>query len=264
MEIVVCIKQVPDTETKINLLDDASGIVTEGIKYVLNPYDEYAVEEALRLKERFGGTVTLVCVGPERAIEAIRMALAMGADKAIHVVVDKAEHLDSLAVGQLTAAAVKQVPYDIILCGKQAVDYDWAQAPQILAELLGLPQATVINKLEIADDGKSVTAYRKVEGGAREVLELSLPAVIAAEKDLNQPRYPSLPGIMKAKRKEVKKLSPAELGVELAAISADAARVKVHRYSLPPLKPPGRKLEGELEEVTRNLVRLLREEAKVI
>jgi electron transfer flavoprotein beta subunit len=266
VNIVVCLKQVPDTETKIKITPEADGIVEEGIKWVMNPYDEYAVEEALKLKERFKGesTVTIVSIGPKRALEAIRTALAMGADKAVHVDDPALTGSDSYTTAKALAAALKEVPYDIILFGKQAVDDDCAQVAQSLAELLDLPQAMVIEKLEVADDGKKATAYRRIEGGAKEMLEVPLPAIIAAEKGLNEPRYASLPGIMKAKSKEVKNLDLAALGLSASEVGAEGAKVKILKYSLPPEKQPGKKLEGEPEETAKELVKLLREEAKAI
>ncbi|UCD84366.1 MAG: electron transfer flavoprotein subunit beta/FixA family protein, partial [Deltaproteobacteria bacterium] len=241
-------------------------IVEEGIKWVMNPYDEFAVEEALQLKEKFKGdsTVTIVSLGPQRAIEAIRTALAMGADKGVHIDDPALAGSDSFTVAKALAAALKDIPYDIILCGKQAVDDDCAQVPQSLAELLDLPQAMVVEKLEVADDGKKATAYRRIEGGAKEVLELTLPAVIAAEKGLNEPRYASLPGIMKAKSKEVKNLDLAALGMSAGDVGVEGSKGKILKYMLPPEKQPGKKIEGEPEETAKELVKLLREEAKII
>lgn len=266
MNIIVCMKQVPDTEAKIKPTPEGDGIVEEGIKWVMNPYDEYAVEEALRLKEKFKGesTVTIVSIGPKRVLEAIRTALAMGVDKGAHIDDPALTGSDSYNTAKVLAAALKDIPYDIILFGKQAVDDDCAQVPQGLAEFLDLPQAMVIEKLEVADDGKKATAYRRIEGGAKEVLEISLPAIIAAEKGLNEPRYASLPGIMKAKSKEVKNLDLAALGLSASEVGAEGAKVKILKYSLPPEKQPGKKIEGEPEETAKELVKLLREEAKIV
>ncbi len=266
VNIIVCMKQVPDTEAKIKPTPEGDGIVEEGIKWVMNPYDEYAVEEALRLKEKFKGesTVTIVSIGPKRALEAIRTALAMGADKSIHIDDPALTGSDSYNTAKVLAAALKDIPYDIILFGKQAVDDDCAQVPQGLAEFLDIPQAMVVEKLEVADDGKKATAYRRIEGGAKEVLEISLPAIIAAEKGLNEPRYASLPGIMKAKSKEVKNLDLAALGLSAGEVGAEGAKVKILKYSLPPEKQPGKKIEGEPEETAKELVKLLREEAKIV
>lgn len=258
MKIFVCIKQVPDTETKIKLRPDASGIDAAGVKWVMNPYDEYAVEEAIKLKEGGKATnVTVITVGPKaRAVEALRTALAMGADDAI--VVDAGEDLDPATAAKGLAGAIKaEGEFKLVLTGKLAIDDNAASVSQILAEHLGVPHATVVSKLEIGDG--SATAERETEGGTREVLQMKLPAVIAANKGLNMPRYASLPGIMKAKKKTVK-----ELTLEGVGASAGDARIKMKGFQLPPEKPPVKVLSGDLAAQAQTLVKLLREEAKVI
>lgn len=263
MNIVVCIKQVPDTESKIKVKPDGSGIATEDIKYVMNPYDEFAVEEALKIKEKAAGsTVTIVSMGPKRAMEAIRTALAMGADKGVHLDDPAFEDSDSLTTAKALAAALKDVPHDLILCGKQAVDNDCSQVVQALAEVLNLPHATIVTKLEVGDGG--VVASREIEGGAVEVLELPLPCVIGAQKGLNEPRYASLPGIMKAKKKEVKPVAVADLGMSAGDVGKDGSKIKMENFTLPPEREAGKKFEGEVEEIVPQVVKLLREEAKAI
>lgn len=265
MKIVVCLKQVPDTETKIQLKEDGSGIVEQGIKYVVNPYDEYAVEEGIKLKEKFGGEVTIVCLGPDRATEAIRTALAMGADKGVHLNDPLFKGSDSYATAKILAKAISQLSYDIILTGKQAVDWDNSQVFSYLAEFLNLPQASVVVGLEVASDFKSATAKRETEGGEKEIIELPLPAIIACQKDLNTPRFPSLPGIMKAKKKEIKKMGLADLGLSEDEVGIKGSRVKISNYALPPERKAGKIIEGEEpQEVCEKLVKLLREEAKII
>lgn len=265
MNIIVCLKQVPDTETRIQLKDDGSGIVEEGIKYVVNPYDEYAVEEGIKLKEKFGGEVTVLCLGPDRATEAIRTALAMGADKGIHLNDPLFAGSDSYATAKILAKVFSQLQYDIILTGKQAVDQDNSQVFSCLAEFLNLPQVSVVMELEVAPDSKSAKAKRETEGGEKEIIELPLPAIIACQKDLNTPRFPSLPGIMKAKKKEIKKMSLADLGMSEDEVGVKGSKVKISNYTLPPERKAGMIIEGEEpEEVCEKLVKLLREEAKII
>jgi len=265
VNIVVCIKQVPDTETKIQINSDGSGIVTEGIKYVVNPYDEYALEEGVRLKEKFGGEVTVISLGPERAKEAIRNCLAVGADKGIHLNDPSFEGSDSYVTAKILAKAISEIPYDIILTGKQGVDFDNSQVFAYLAEFLNIPYVSVVVGLELSSDLKSATAKREGEGGEKEMIQIPLPAIIAAQKDLNQPRYASLPGIMKAKKKEIKNLTLSDLGLSPDEVGERGSRVKVKNYSLPPERKAGQIIQGEdPTEVCEILVKLLREEAKII
>lgn len=265
MNIVVCIKQVPDTETKIKLKSDFSGIETEGIKYIINPYDEFAIEEALRIKDRFGqGVVTLITVGPSRATEALRTGLAMGADEAIHINDPFFEGCDQFITAKALAAAIKNINYDLILCGRQAIDDDSAQVYAYLAEFLDLPFVSFVIKLDISQDKKSLVAHRVIEGGSFEVVESSLPAIIAATKGLNEPRYASLPGIMKAKKKEIKILKASDLGFANGDDGSRESKIKIKKYHYPPERKPGRIIDGEPEACVKELVRLLREEAKVI
>jgi electron transfer flavoprotein beta subunit len=256
VNIIACVKQVPDTESQIKVKPDGSGIDETGIKWVMNPYDEFGVEEALKLKEKFGGEVTIVSVGPARAIETIRTALAMGGDKAIHINDPAVEGADAYTTASLLAAAIKAVPYDIIFCGQRAIDDDSGQVGAILAELLDIPQVTLVTKLDV--DGSSVKAIRPIEG-AQLLIESSLPVVITAQKGLNEPRYASLPGIMKAKKKPVDVKDAASLGVTIAV------KARVEKMVPPPARPPGKIIGGEDPAAkAKELAKLLREEAKVI
>jgi electron transfer flavoprotein beta subunit len=256
VNIVACVKQVPDTETLIKVKPDGSGIDETGIKWVMNPYDEFGVEEALKLKEKFGGDVTIVSVGPARALETIRTALAMGADKGIHINDPALEGADAYNIASALAAAIKGIPYDIIFCGQRAIDDDSGQAGSVLAELLGIPQVTFVTKLDV--EGKSIKVIRPIEG-AQLLIESSLPCVVTAQKGLNEPRYASLPGIMKAKKKPVDVKDAAGLGITVAP------KAKVAKTLPPPARPPGKIICGEEPaEKARELARLLREEAKVI
>jgi len=259
MNIVVCVKQVPDTEAPIRIRGDGRGIEESGLNFVINYYDEHGVEEALRIKERAGGTVTLVTAGPARAAEALRAGLAMGADQAIHIQDPALDGADHLALARVLAAAIRTLPCDLVLCGKLATDDNAAIVGPAVAEFLGLPQATAVTKLELAD-GKA-TVHREVEG-AVEVLEVALPAVVTVERGINEPRYPSLPGIMKAKRTPIAVKTAAGLGLD--ASGAGASRVELVGLVPPPKRQAGRVLEGEPAEVVKELVRVLHEEAKVL
>jgi electron transfer flavoprotein beta subunit len=257
VNIVVCIKQVPDTEAQIRIRADGRGIDEAGLNFVLNFYDEHGVEEALRIKERAGGTVTLVTAGPARAVEALRAGLAMGADAAIHIQDPALATLDHIGTARVLAAAIKAVPCDLVLCGKLATDDNAAIVGPAVAEFLGLPQATAVTKLELGEG--TATAHRELEG-AVEVLEVRLPAVITVERGINEPRYPSLPGIMRAKRTPITTRSLADLGLATPA----APHVELLGLTPPPKRQAGRRLEGEPAAVVQALVRALREEAKVL
>lgn len=258
MQIAVCIKQVPDTETKIKLNTDSSGIDPAGIKWIVSPFDEFAIEEALRLKEKNAGAqVTVYTVGPARVVEALRTALAMGADNAVHV--DAPEAADSTQVAKGLAAAIQKDATNpqFILFGKEAIDDGAAQVAQMTSVFLGLPSATVVLSLET--NGNTSKCRREVEGGTVEVIELSNPCVVAAQKGLNEPRYASLPNIMKAKKKEVKTYKLADLGVAESEL-----KIKYKNFQLPPPKQAGRKIEGDVAAQSAALVKALREEAKVV
>ena len=258
MKIGILIKQVPETETKIRVKGDGSGIETDGIKFIVNPYDEYAIEEALKTKEKAGaGEAVLVSLGPARVTEALRTGLAMGADRAIQID-DGGIPLDTFVTAKILAEAVRQEGFDLIFCGKQAIDDDAAQVPPIVAELLNIPHVMVIEKFELTGDKKGALIHRRVGGGAKEVYEVGFPALFGCEKGLNTPRYASLPGIMKAKSKPLAVLKATDL-------SGDAKPRTVNvNYRRPPERKPGRVLKGEPAEQVKELVRLLREEAKAI
>lgn len=255
MKIGVLVKQVPDTETKIKIRTDGKGIEEGEVKWVINPYDEYAVEEALRLKEKAGGEVVIVSAGPARVTEAIRQALAMGADRGIRIDTTGLE-LDPYTTAVVLAAAAKKESFEIIFAGKQAVDDDSAQVLIGVAEKLGWPHVTPVEKFTLT--AQTATLQRPVAGGTKEMIDASLPVVVGCEKGLNEPRYASLPGIMKAKSKPVAELKAADL------LGAEKPKLTVSKYSLPPERKAGKIIPGEPEDAAAELVRLLREEAKVI
>jgi electron transfer flavoprotein beta subunit len=231
---------------------------------VVNPYDEFALEEALRWQEKFGGKVTLVCLGPERARESVLKGLAMGADEVYHLSDPAFLGGDAFATARALAAAIQKLGgYDAIFCGKQGVDEDNAAVGIMLAELLNLPHVSVVTKLDIADDGKSARAEREIEGG-REVVEASLPVVITAQKGLNEPRYPSFRGIRQARSKPYTLWSVADVGLDASAVGIPGAKARVIDILPPPDRPSGRVIPGEPADAAHEVVRLLREEAKVI
>lgn len=262
MNIFVCVKQVPDTETKITPTADGSFIETSSIKWIMNPYDEFAVEQALLVKAANpAANVTVVRVGSVKDTEALRTAMAMGADEAI--LVEAADNLDSYSIAKALKGAIEKSGKkpDMILTGKQAIDDDALQVPQILAQMLDLPSVSVIVGFELS--GTTVKAKREIEGGALEVYNVDAPALFAANKGLNTPRYASLPGIMKAKKKPLAQYSLGDVGVS----DADR-RVKYSGFKLPPEKPAGKKFDAtdaaKQAEVVAQVVGLLRTEAKVI
>lgn len=257
MNIYICIKQVPDSETKIKLSGDSSGIDPAGIKWVISPFDEIAVEEGLRLREKNpGSTVTVLSCGPSRVTESIRTALAMGADNGVHI--ELPENADNNMVAKALAGALKkEAKVDIVFTGKEAIDDGSAQVTQLMAEYLDYPHVTVAVALEYA--AGSVKCKREIEGGAYEMVQVQLPAVIAGQKGLNEPRYASLPNIMKAKKKEIKVLKAAEVGVSDADL-----KIRFKNYQLPPPKQAGKKIVGDAATQAKELVRLLHEEAKVV
>jgi len=251
VKILVTVKRVPDPETTIRVKPDGSGIVTDNIKYVINPFDEIAIEEGLRIKEKLGGSeVVLASIGTKVVSEQLRTGLAMGADRALLVLCD--QELDSLAVSRILAKLVERENPQLVLMGKQAIDDDANQAGQMLAALLDWPQATFASQVELAADQKSVQVIREVDGGL-ETVGFALPGVITADLRLNEPRYASLPGIMKARKKEIKEIPVAELGVDISP------RLKIHKVD-----PPAKKEAGKKVETVQELLDLLHTEAKVI
>jgi len=261
VKIGVFLKQVPDTETKIRITADGDGIETGDIKWIVNPYDEFAVEAGLRLKESAGGEVVIVSLGAARTLDAARTALAMGADRAVILDDDGFSGGDALATGKALAKVVEKEGLDVVFAGRQAIDSDDTQVPQVVAGLLSWPHATWITSFE--HDGDSATIKRAIGGGTVEVAKVRLPAVFTCNKGLNEPRYASLPGIMKAKSKPVARYSPADLDLD-GEVGADGSAVRLFNYHMPPPRPEGRILEGETTDQVKELVRLLREEAKVL
>lgn len=260
MKIAVCVKSVPDTETNIQTNDDKSNISLDGVKFITSPYDEYAIEEALKIKEKHGGETVAISVGGSEVTDVLRDSLARGIDSAIHVNDPDLEWLDPLSVGEVLAAVIKDGGYDVVLTGQQGVGGDNNQVPSILAELLDVAQATMVVKLEI-EEGK-FKAEREIEG-AHETVEGSLPCVVSAQKGLNEPRYPSIKGVMAARRKTIDTKDAEALGIK-GKVGGDSRKVVLKEMKLPPQRSGGKILEGEAADQAKELIQLLRQEAKVL
>ncbi len=260
MEIIVLLKQVPATESLIVIADDGVSIKTDDIKWVINPYDEFAVEEALRIKEAHGGSVTILSAGPDKTAEAIRTALAMGADKGLLINDPAVEDLDGLGTARVLAAALKKIPFDLIIAGQRAVDDDNYLVGPATAEFLGIPHISMVIGQEISD--KKIKCQRTVEGGTV-TLEASLPLLFTTQRGLNEPRYASLPGIMKAKKKPLEMQTLGD--IDLDASQLGDPLIKIKALKAPPERKAGIMISGDSPEAkAAELVRLLHEEAKVL
>jgi electron transfer flavoprotein beta subunit len=256
----VFVKRVPDTESKIKINHNTNSINEEGLNFVLSPYDEYAVEEALQIKEAKGGQVTVFSVGSEETQTILKKCLAMGADEAVLIKDDAGETFDGLRTAKIIAQVLKTkyTEFDLLLFGKQSVGADNAQVPSMLAAILNLPQVNVVTKLEI--EGNTGSALREIEG-AREKVTFLLPAVISAQKGLNEPRYETLKGIMAAKRKEIPVVTLEELGIQPDEL---AVQIELIKMESPPVKESGQIIEDEPGEAAKKLAEFLRQDAKVI
>jgi electron transfer flavoprotein beta subunit len=256
----VFIKRVPDTESKIRIDHENNRIIEDGLSFVMSPYDEYAVEEALQIREARGGSVTVFLVGPEEARVILKKALAMGADEAVLIRDDAPESYDGLRTARIIAETLKQKypEYSLLLFGKQSMGADNAQVPAMVAEMLGLPQVNVVTRLEL--EGNSGNALREIEG-ASERITFPLPAVVSAQKGLNEPRYETLKGIMMAKRKQIPVITTAELGLTEEQL---APQLTIVRMESPPAREAGKIIEEEAAEAARQLVDFLHNQAKVV
>ena len=248
VKLVVAVKQVPDTEASIRIAPGEAKIDLSGVNMILNPYDEYAVEEALKLRDAHGGEVWAVTVGPDSAVDVLRTAIAMGVNDAVHI--KAAEGLDPFATATLLAEQIKKMDADLVLLGKMAIDDAQMMVGPMLAELLGVPVVTRVSRLEVADG--RLKAERDVEGG-HETLEAPLPAVVTAEKGLNEPRYPSLKGKMMAKKKVIETIEAGEV----------EKRETVVGLNYPPSRS-GTKILGEGVDAVPELVRIIRDELKLV
>jgi electron transfer flavoprotein beta subunit len=257
MKVMVCLKQVPHQDTKLDVRADGRWIQEDNIKFEINSYDTYALEEALQIKDGAADTeVCVVSIGPDRVTQALRTALGMGADRAIHVNDADAHASDSLGAAKVIAAIAKEESPDLILTGLMSEDSNFAALPPMLAELLDIPSATGVLATELSDG--AIRVERELEGGAVEVVDLPTPAVIAVQTGLNQVRYASLKGIMQAKKKPVDVKTAADLGVG-DQVGASAAKVKVDKIYSPPKSDSAEILEGGTDEVVAGLLGKIKE-----
>ncbi len=261
MRIVTIVRRVPDSRAPIRPLADGSGIDAAGLRYVCDPFDEFGVELAVRLREGRSDVAEILALGagPADVVEVLRFAAAMGADRAAHVPSDAAAQDEILGAALLADAIRREAggSPDLILCGKQAIDNDSGELGPALAEMLDLPHVGAVTRVEVASDGRSLRAHRRVEG-AEEVIETSLPALLTCEKGLVEPRHPPLPRLMKAKKQPVETVTSGDGAAQVRS------GVRIERIAPPPGRPPCRFLEGPPETMARELVRLLREEARVL
>ncbi|MBU1862520.1 MAG: electron transfer flavoprotein subunit beta/FixA family protein [Candidatus Omnitrophica bacterium] len=257
MKIIVCIKQVPDT-TDVRINPETNTLIREGVASIINPFDMYAIEEGLRLKEKVGGAVTIISMGPPQAEEALREAISLGADDAV-LVSDRAfAGSDTWATSFILAAAIKKLGYDFIICGKQAIDGDTAQVGPGIAAHLDIPQITFVRKIEEIKE-KEIIAERMNEEGY-DTIQSPLPCLITVVKEINEPRLPSLRGKMKAKKAEIKKLTNADLGLEPNDIGLEGSPTVVNKIFTPSVREGGQILEGEVPDICGKLVTLLKSE----
>ena len=262
MDIIILLKQVPDTETLVQIDTNGISVKTENIKWVMNPYDELAVEEALRIKADHGGTVTALSLGPQRSVEAIRTSLAMGVDKGVLIKDDSLAGRDALGTALILATAIKEIPFDLIIAGQRAVDNDNGQVGSAVAEFLDIPLVSMVVETSVTPD--KIICTRETEGGTMNI-EMDLPGLFTAQRGLNEPRYASLPGILKAKKKplEIKNLTDFALSAE--DLEPNQAKARIIALKTPLARKPCKIISAEsCQEKAATLVTLLHEEAKVL
>lgn len=265
MNIAVCIKQVPDTEARLRVGKDGRSLDDEDLRYVINESDEHAIEEALQIAEKTGGEVVVISLGPERVKEALRKALALGAARAVHLVDDAFQNGDAAATARALAAAIqKEKNIGLVLTGSQSDDVGYGSTASMVAGHLGWPQAWLVMGVELEDGNGSAKVTREMESGMNEVFRLQLPAVIEVQAGINHPRYASLKGIMKAKRKPMALLSPQELGLEEDQVGLAGSRIEVVDIGFPDTGEGAEMLEGDAASVARTLVQKLQNDARVL
>ena len=263
MNIIVCIKQVLDTGATIQILEKK--ISSPGSPLIMNPYDEFAVEEAVRIKAALpDSNITVISLGPESVKETLKRALAMGADHAIHLSDPLFEGLGNLQVAKILGKAIEKKPFDLVLCGRQAVDDDMAQVGPALAVFLKIPFLTIVTKINFSENFQNADITRQVEGGSEVRKNVALPFLVSCQKGLNDPRLPSLKGIMAAKKKEIKKLSSSDLDLDLDLLDPHKKYLKEVKLCLPPERKKGIILGGSDVEKAKQLVKIIREEEKII
>ena len=263
MKIIVCIKQVLDTGAKIEMQGEK--VVASGSPYIINPYDEFALEEAIRIKSALPDSeITVFSLGPESVEEALKRALAMGADHAIHISDPLFNGLDSSFTVKILAKAIQKYSFDLVLCGRQAVDDDMAQVGPALAVLLNIPFITIVTKIQFSENFQTADITRQIEGGSEIQKNRSLPFLVTCQKGLNEPRFPSLKGIMAAKKKEIQKISASDLQLDAKFLDPHNNKLQEMKLSLPPERKKGTILEGADEDITKQLVAIIREEEKIV
>ena len=264
MRIAVCIKQVPDTEARLRISKDGRWVDEEDLPFVINESDTYALEEGLRLAEATDGEVIVISLGPSRVKEALRKALALGASRAIHLLDDAFQGGDAVSTGRALAAAVAQQEVDLVLSGSQSDDAGFGSTASMVAGHVGWPHAWLVMGVELDEGGSSAQVTREMESGMNEVFRLQLPAVIEVQAGINHPRYASLKGIMKAKKKPLDTPSPADLGLDPADLGAAGARLEVLEVSFPSSGEGAQMIEGDAASMAATLVEKLRNEARVL
>lgn len=257
MNIIVCIKQVPDT-TQVKIDPQTNTLIREGVQSIINPFDTYAIEEAVRLKEKYDGKVTVVTMGPPQAQEALREAISLGCDDAV-LICDRAfAGSDTLATGYTLASAIRKIKdFDIILCGKQASDGDTAQVGPGIATQLDIPQITYVKKIEKIEDNR-LTAERMTEEGF-DIIQTSLPCLLTVVKEINEPRLPSLKGKMRAKKAEILTLKAIDLDVDETQLGLTGSPTWVSKIFTPPPRPKGKMFEGDPEQAATELISFLKD-----
>ena len=278
MKILVIVRQTPDTEAKIQANASGNGIETSDMKWILNPFDEFAVEEAVQIKEALGSELVILTVGPERSVEALRTALAMGGDSSIHIRDENFGDMDSFALAKVIASKIKSMgDVDLILAGKKWIDEESGQVAIQVAEELGIPQATLATRVAVDEGARKVKVQSEIEGGQR-IVELAFPALITCERGINEPRYASLPGIMKAKKKPLEEvlidsINLEEIGLTQEGLGVGGSRMKVDNIDIPVITRSLNIIKGEkadtveaeeVQKASENLAKLLREEAKIL
>jgi len=258
MDIIVCVKRVPDTsEAEVVIAKDGRSIEEKGLVFDINEWDKYAVEEAVLLKEKFGGSVTAIAMGPEEVEDTLRRCLATGADSAIRLTDRAFEGSDALATARILSQAIKDLKFDLVFTGAQTSDDGYGQVGPVIAEFLGIPYATLVTQVKVMD-GK-VRVHRELEGGLEEVDEVQLPALLTIQTGINEPRYVSMMGIRRASQKEIKVLDLPALGLKEEEVGEGGSKVREERLFLPPITKETEILEGEPEEVAMKLASIIKD-----
>ena len=258
MNIIVCIKRVPET-TDADVFIDKTGkdIDKSGLAFDLNEWDSYAIEEAILLKEKLGGTVTVISMGGEDSNESLRKCLAMGADDAVRLTDPAFNGSDGYATARILAETIRKIPYDLILTGTQAEDDGYGQVGVTIAKLLGIPHASLVNRLEVQD--KKVKAHRELEGGLEEVVEIDLPALLTIQTGINEPRYVSIMGIRKVAKKEIKTFGTSDLNLKAEEVGLSGSYIQLEKIFLPPVGEGAEMLEGKPEEISSKVFDILKD-----